>query len=85
MDVQRIISALDTIRFTDWDYYDGNHVWCRFCRSTKPHDADDCDLHFHDTDCIYRVACEELRLHHALDVDPAPPVKGIKKIVERAK
>ena len=56
---ERLKKAQEDIRTTDWEYYDGNHVWCRFCRATRPTVEDDDKLAWHYENCIYRIAVEE--------------------------
>lgn len=56
----RIQEALEQLKSTDWDYYDGTHVWCRFCRKDRPSPDVDTHLDWHDSLCVYRVAMEEL-------------------------
>jgi hypothetical protein len=52
----RLVDALDNLRQTDWDYYDGDSVWCRFCRATRPSPDHENDPTWHDAMCIWRVA-----------------------------
>jgi hypothetical protein len=59
MNIERIREALRNIRWGSYDYYDGNHVWCRYCSATRPRPQDDAALDWHSEDCLYRIACEE--------------------------
>lgn len=59
MNIERVRAALGSIRSAGWDYYDGAHVWCRFCYVTRPSARQDMDLDWHAPTCIYRIACEE--------------------------
>ncbi len=61
--LQRLLQALSELSQTaSYDYYDGNHVWCRFCQATRPSPDRDADLTWHDDMCIYRVAHESFGL-----------------------
>lgn len=57
----KLLKALEYIRDASWVYYDGYHVWCRYCWSTRPSPDRDADLSWHEPHCIYRVVREEER------------------------
>lgn len=76
----RILQALDDLRMTDYDYYDGQSVWCRFCRNTRPSVDRDTDLTWHDNLCIFRVAHETYEFDPAAPEPERPPIKGFKRI-----
>ena len=80
MNMERIINALSELRFTDWDYYDGNNVWCRFCRQTRPSPEHDGVWTWHDPDCIWRIANEEFLSNSGDTERPLIPPTRFKRI-----
>jgi len=54
----RLKDAVLNVRDTSFDYYDGQNVWCLYCRATRPSPNADADLSWHDSMCVWRVAHE---------------------------
>lgn len=71
--LNKIQIALAELSLTaDYDYYDGDHVWCRFCRANRPTPDHEDDLTWHSEDCLYRLAMEHADLLRSLAAETQP-------------